>query len=64
MISILVENIVGKEKNSQAGFRNMFVSSSSEHIVLKVSYCDRSMSVVRLSVCLSVSKQLLKNLLL
>ena len=35
--------------------------SSPEHIVLRVSYCDRSLSGVRTSLCPSVREQLLKN---
>ena len=42
--------------------KNLF--SLPEHNVLRVSYCDQSMSIVRLSICLSVNKQLEKNLLL
>ena len=47
-------------KGENACFQHFLLFSSPEHNVLRLSYCDWSMSVV----CLSVRKQLLKNLLL
>ena len=59
----------GKMKKKLAGFHCFLISpqflnclfSSPEHNMLSVSYCDRSMSGIRPSVCPSVCEQLLKK---
>ena len=59
----MLENIVRKGEN--AGYQHFVLFSSPEHNVLRVSYCDRSMSDVRPSVWPSVRpNNYLKNLLL
>ena len=66
-----VENIVGKEEIARYKqfllfpqyFQKLYVFSSPEHNVLRMSYCDRSLSGVHVSVRPSMNSYL-KNLLL
>ena len=49
-----------RRERDEGFLMTLSVFSSPEHIVLRVSYCDRLLSI-RLSVFLSVREQLLKN---